>query len=55
MVFYTGDERDFYQGLDGTTCSPDEAAFDPACRTPRKTHREVAYAGTGGYPDGFQP
>ena len=39
MVFYTGDERNFYQGLDGTTCSPDEAAFDPSCRTPRKTHR----------------
>ena len=53
MVFYTGDERNFYQGLDGTTCAPDEAAFDPACRTPRKTHREVAYAGTGGYPDGY--
>ena len=53
MVFYTGDERNFYQGLDGTTCSPDEAAFDPSCRTPRKTHKEVAYAGTGGYPDGY--
>ena len=53
MVFYTGDERNFYQGLDGTTCSPDEAVFDPACRTPRKTHKEVAYAGTGGYPDGY--
>jgi hypothetical protein len=53
MVFYTGDERNFYQGLDGTTCSPDEAAFDPSCRTPRKTHSEVAYAGTGGYPDGY--
>ena len=45
MVFYEGDERAFYQGLDGTTCDPTDAIFDPSCRTPRKTHAEVAYAG----------
>ena len=53
MVFYTGDERNFYQGASSLACDPSEAAFDPSCRSPRKTHREVAYAGTGGYPDGY--
>ena len=45
MVFYDGDERAFYQGLDGQTCDPLEAVFDPSCRTARKTHAEVAYNG----------
>lgn len=52
MVFYTGDERDFYQGLDGRVCEPESAIFDPSCRTMRKTHREVAYSGYGMYRDG---
>ena len=29
-------------------CDPSEAIFDPACRTPRRTHAEVAYGGGGG-------
>ena len=45
MVFYDGDERAFYQGLDGLTCDPLESIFDPSCRTARKTHAEVAYNG----------
>ena len=45
MVFYDGDERAFYQGLDDETCDPLEAIFDPSCRTARKTHAEVAYNG----------
>ena len=49
MVFYPGDERSFYQGLDGRTCEPTSAIFDPSCRTVRKTHREVAYRGYGHY------
>ena len=45
MVFYPGDERaDFYKGVDGRACEPTEAIMDPACRSRRKTHREVAYA-----------
>ena len=36
MVFYTGDERVFYQGLDGRSCEPTSAIFDPSCRTIRK-------------------
>ena len=52
MVFYTGDEAAFYQGLDGTTCAADQAAFDPSCRTPRKTHAQVAYKGYGTYREG---
>ena len=52
MVFFTGDERAFYQGLDGVSC-PDECSSrtDPACRTARRTHREVAYRGYGAYRD----
>jgi hypothetical protein len=46
QVFYEGDERAFYQGLDGAhVCDPTEAIFDPACRTARRTHAEVAYNG----------
>ena len=26
-------------------CDPSEAIFDPACRTARRTHAEVAYNG----------
>ena len=44
MVFFPGDERQFYYGLDGTACEPTSAIYDPACRSIRKTHREVAYA-----------
>ena len=49
MVFYTGDERAFYGGLTGTSCDPTSAIYDPACRTIRKTHKEVAYRGYGTY------
>ena len=49
MVFYTGDERDFYSIETGRACDPTSALFDPMCRTPRKTHREVAYRGYGTY------
>ena len=49
MVFYPGDERAFYQGLDGRVCDPASAIYDPSCRTIRKTHREVAYKGYGTY------
>ena len=48
MVFYTGDERNFYP-LAGRTCDPSSALYDPTCRTKRKTHREVAYRGYGTY------
>jgi hypothetical protein len=49
MVFYTGDERAFYQGFTGPVCDPYSAIFDPSCRTIRKTHHEVAYRGYGTY------
>ena len=49
MVFYPGDERDFYLGEDGTACEASSALYDPACRTARRTHREVAYNGYGTY------
>ena len=49
MVFYPGDERAFYQALDGKACDPASAIYDPSCRTIRKTHKEVAYRGYGTY------
>ena len=49
MVFYTGDERSFYQGNAGPVCDPYSAIYDPSCRTIRKTHHEVAYRGYGTY------
>ena len=49
MVFYEGDERAFYQGLNGKACDPTSAIYDPSCRTIRKTHKEVAYRGYGTY------
>ena len=49
MVFYPGDERAFYQGLTGTACDPLSSIYDPACRTARRTHREVAYSAYGTY------
>ena len=52
MVFYQGDERAFYQGLTGRACDPTSAIFDPACRTSRRTHREVAYNGYGTFRGG---
>ena len=36
MVFYPGDERDFYRGQSGIACEASSALYDPACRTPRK-------------------
>lgn len=55
MVFYEGDERaTFFNPLEvsPTPCDPTSAIFDPACRTPRKTHKEVAYNGYGVYRGG---
>ena len=54
MVFYgapygSGDERDFYLGQTGVACEASSALYDPACRTPRRTHAEVAYNGYGAY------
>ena len=44
MVFFEGDERMFYEGQTGVACpDPTSAIYDPSCRTPRKTHKEVAY------------
>ena len=49
MVFYPGDEKNFYLGQGGVACESGSALYDPACRTPRKTHNEVAYSGYGTY------
>ena len=49
MVFFKGDERAYYYGMDGKACEPTSAIYDPACRSIRKTHREVAYRGYGTY------
>ena len=49
MVFFKGDERAYYYGMDGKACEPTSAIYDPACRSIRKTHREVAYRVYGTY------
>ena len=55
MVFYEGDERAFYQGLTGVSCPHEcSALYDPACRTARRTHKEVAYRAYGTYRDGCE-
>ena len=48
MVFYEGDEKQFYEG-DGVVCEKESALYDPACRTERRTHKEVAHRGYGVY------
>lgn len=53
MVFFPGDEREtFYRGMSGVMCAPDAAINDPSCRIARRTHKEVAYSGYGGYRNG---
>ena len=52
MVFYTGDERNFYPGGTTRSCDPTSAILDPACRTSRRTHAEVAYRGYWTYREG---
>ncbi|KOO24193.1 fibrocystin-l [Chrysochromulina tobinii] len=54
MVFFTGDERIFYAGQTGASCEPTSAIYDPACRSIRKTRREVAYRGYGTYRHGCE-
>ena len=41
----------FYRGMSGVMCTPTAALADPSCRVARRTHREVAYSGYGGYRD----
>ena len=48
MVFYTGDERALFAHLPAA-CESTSALYDPACRTNRQTHAEVAYRGYGVY------
>ena len=48
MVFYAGDESKFFDET-ATACEETSALYDPACRTTRKTHQQVAYRGYGMY------
>ena len=49
MVFYTGDESKFFEGLSTKQCPATSALYDPSCRTARLTHKQVAYNGYGMY------